>query len=160
MRSATPALLAALAVALPACGGGGGGEGDATGKLRWTAEPVLIQAPRLPRDRIVVGTVRNDSLRRIVLEAADLRVTAGGGIALRSQSQFAAAYAHGLYGADYRPKVPPEEERRRLGLVVTLDPGETAPLTVAYRLRAGARAPIGIDYGAGTLPVPRQVRRP
>lgn len=142
---------------LAGCGGDDNNSG--VGDLRWERPPSLVLTPGLPRDRVVVGTVRNDSLRPIELAAARLRVVDRRRRRLRTQAQFAAAYAHGLYGADYRPKTPPADEQRRLGLVISLDPGENAPLTVAYRLARDTDGPLAIDYGTGSLPVPRRIRR-
>jgi hypothetical protein len=156
MKRTVAAAIAALAIAPAACGGAGEG---GTGTLRWERPPALVLAPGLPRDRVVVGTVKNDSLRKVELEASRLRVVDGDRRRLRTQARFAAAYAHGLYGADYRPQTPPEDEQERLGIVVALDPGESAPLNVAYRLPKRTRGALAIDYGEGSLPVPRRVRR-
>jgi hypothetical protein len=48
----------------------------------------------------------------------------------------------------------PEAELERIGRQLRLEPGSTAPLSVAWRLAAGGKAPARIEYGAGWLPIP------
>jgi hypothetical protein len=49
-------------------------------------------------------------------------------------------------------EIPPAEQLR-IGLRVRLFPGREAPLTVSWRVREDRVA--RIDYGSGSLPVPR-----
>jgi hypothetical protein len=148
-----------LALALPvaACGQ----ERDlGAGRLVWAKSPVLVRATNLPTDRVLIGTVRNNSLRPLRLVARDLRVRDARGRMVSAFAQFAAAFVHGLYGAYQRPDPLPEEELRRLGLLVRIDPGRTAPLVVSYRLRPRLAMPLAVDYGQGSLPIPLRAVSP
>jgi hypothetical protein len=109
---------------------------------------------------VVIGTVRNDSFKDVKLDASKLTVKDGDGRPLRSSAQFAASFAHGLYGAYQKPNPLPPDELSRLGLRVTIRPGQSAPLTVAFRVRRETRQPVRIDYGEGLLPVPRRAETP
>ena len=77
---------------------------------------------------------------------------------LRAYAVFTSTFAHGLYGAYQQPNPVPPAELRRLGHVITLEPHQTAPLTVAYRLTSGTHVPLRVDYGRGALSVPRRAR--
>ena len=120
------------------------------GSLIWAEQPKLVYPQSLPSDRILYGQVRNDGLRDIRLTSVDLRVLDRGGRALRSDGRFLQAYVHGMYGAYGRDKDIGAYERRRLGIVLTLKPGEAAPLTVAWHGR-GART---VQIGDVKLPIP------
>jgi hypothetical protein len=114
----------------------------------------------LPRDRILRGEVKNDSLRKVTIEVDDLRLLDGEGERIDANATFIPGYAHSLYpynrGPGSGPGRYPEEERRRLGQLVELQPGKSAPLTVSWRQARGSPAPVRLDYGRGTLPVPRR----
>jgi hypothetical protein len=150
--AAAVALAAATALAGLILLVGGDSEAPAgrAGSLIWAQEPKLLLPPDLPRDRILYGQVRNDSLRDLRLRADDLRVLDGAGRALKSDGRFLQAYAHGLYGAFPTGRDIGDYERRRLGVILTLKPGRTAPLTVAWH-GTDARA---IRLGDVRLPVP------
>jgi hypothetical protein len=139
MRAAAAAAGAALVLA--GCGGGEG-KSRSTG-LEWKKEPLLFRATHQASDRVLTGTVENRSPRSLHIVAASIRVRDAGGATLRTYAQFVNAYAHGLYGAYQRPRPP----------------RSVIPLTVAYRLAAGTRAPLRVDYGVGSLTVPSRVRR-
>jgi hypothetical protein len=151
------AAVAGAALALAGCGGGG--VDRRSQDLEWKREPLVFRATHLPSDRVLMGTVENRSKRSLHVVAADVRVRDARGAALRSYAQFVNTYAHGLYGAYQKPKPLPPNELSRLGLVVTLPPGSVIPLTVAYRVTSKTRAPLRVDYGAGSLTVPSRVRR-
>jgi hypothetical protein len=155
VRLAAGALAGALVVA-----GCGGGERPAQVRdpLAWAGTPLLFKATGLPRDRVLLGTVRNRSRRPVHLVAARISVRDSGGRAVRSWGQYVAGYAHGLYGAYQKPSPLPPGELRRLGLVIDLPPGRTAPLAVAFRLAAPASGPLRVDYGPGTLSIPARTR--
>jgi hypothetical protein len=149
-------LAVALAVAL--LGAGCGASSDVvrgTGALSWTQRPRTVALGSRPNDRILFGVVRNDSLRPVRVNATDIRVLDRGGRRLSSVAVFARSFAHGLYGStDPRAREPGEFELTRLGRLVRLKPGETAPLTVSWRLAGGATTPEQLDYGRGALPIP------
>ncbi len=156
IRGALAPALAALAIGtVTGCGGDGS---SAVGSLGWKGEPELFRPDRLPDDRVLIGEVRNDSLRRVSLRAGDVDVVDGGGRPLDSTVRFVGSFAHGLYGVFQQPDPLPPDEQKRLGLTVALEAGQTAPLSVAFRLVDGARGPFEVDYGTGSLPVPERVR--
>jgi hypothetical protein len=144
------ALAAVAVIALAGCGGDEGGRGT----LVWQGKPTLVRATTRPADRVLIGTVRNDSLRPVSLTARKLRVRDARGRPVPAFAEFAAAYAHSLYGAYQRPDPLPEDELVRLGLLVRIDPGKTAPLVVSYRLHRRLKLPLAVDYGQGFLPIP------
>jgi hypothetical protein len=143
------AAAAILGIVLLAAGDGAKKPAGRAGSLIWAQQPKLIYPPDLPSDRILYGQVRNDSLRDLRLRALDLRVLDRGGRSLKSDARFLQAYAHGLYGAFPVKQDIGDYERRRLGIVLTLKPGRTAPLTVAWHGR-GART---VQIGEVRLPI-------
>lgn len=155
------AAVCAAALLLSGCGGSNGGD-TAYGELSWVEEPLVFAPERLPDDRVLIGRVRNDSLEPLVIEATAVRVEDSAGNPLEGSAQFAAGFAHGLYGAFQQPAPLPPEELARLGRVVRLEAGEESPLSVAFRTDRGTEAPLRIEYGGGALPVPDRVesRRP
>jgi hypothetical protein len=151
-----PALVLGAAVALAAAPPlGCGGDDSATGDLVWTERPQVYRQPTLPRDRVLVGVVRNDSLRRIEIAADDVRAVDRDGDALRGNATFVRGYIHPLYPPTRPPEGGlPESELERTGRKLRLKPGNTAPLSIAWRIPRGADAPVQIDYGSGRLPIP------
>jgi hypothetical protein len=143
--------VAALAALAPvACGGD-----DNTGDLAWVGEPSIVRQETLPRDRVLNGFVRNDSLRRITIEAKDVRAVDEDGKALRGQATFIRAYIHPLYPPTRPPSGGlPDAERIRLGQIARLEPGKKTHLSVAWRLAPGRKPPVRIEYGFGSLPIP------
>jgi hypothetical protein len=119
-------------------------------------KPRVIRQTTLPRDRVLNGFVRNDSLRRITIEAKDVRAVDKDGRPLRGNATFIRGYIHPLWAPTRPPQGGlPDSERVRLGQVVRLEPGKETHLSVAWRLAPGAKPPVRIDYGAGWLPIPR-----
>jgi hypothetical protein len=163
MRGTPPtvgAAVAALAVAVSGCGDGSSPI-VAANPLQWTAAPQVFRTTALPDDRVAVGSVRNTTDAPLELDATALAVVDANGRRLRSTGQYAAGYAHGLYGAFQKPDPLPPGELTRLGLRVTIAPGKTAPLAVSWTVRKGsepARA-ASVDYGPGRLTLPTTVRQ-
>jgi hypothetical protein len=153
--SALRVAVAALAVAFTAAGCGAG---TAHGPLSWSAKPQVFQQRDLPRDRILLGQIHNESKRTLRIVATTLRVRDAKGRVLESSAGFTASYAHGLFGAFQQPSALPVRELLRLGRLVILQPGATSPLFAAWRLSASAREPVTIDYGNGKLAVPTATR--
>jgi hypothetical protein len=141
-----------VAAALAGCGGAGGSHASAP--LAWDGAPKAFKTRGLPRDGVVLGKVRNATKRTLHLEASALFVRDASGRRLRSSAAFTTTYAHGLFGALQQPGHLPQLELRRLGKIVDLPPGESAPFYAAWHLGAGSRAPVEVDYGSGTLAVP------
>jgi hypothetical protein len=149
--SRLPIALAACALALGACGQGDEGGG---GGLAWKGEPRILPHPTLRQDRILTGTVRNDSLRRVTVDAAALRLLDGDGRRVRGSAIFLQGFGHQLYPPTREPARVPESERVRTGQKVRLAPDDTAPLTLSWRVGRGGRRPVRVDYGSGSLPIP------
>jgi hypothetical protein len=149
--------VAPLAAALLVAGCGTKSETvKGTGAMSWTKKPTTIRLGSKPNDRILFGTVRNDSLRPVKIYASDVKVVDADGRALEAAAIFSKSFAHGLYGStDPRAKNPGEYELTRLGKIVRLKPGQTAPLTVSWRLASPNDRPVQVQMGDGALPIPR-----
>jgi hypothetical protein len=143
--------LSALALLLVLAAGCGGGDELGSGDPVWEKKPRLFKNPNLPDDRILTGTVRNDSLERVTLVARELGVRTGAGDEMESAAIFAPTFIRGVFPQNRGDEIP-ESEQLRIGLRARLEPGKTAPLTVSWR-QQGERAEL-VDYGAGALPVP------
>jgi hypothetical protein len=123
------------------------------GDLVWVKGPAVYRQETLPRDRVLVGTIRNDSLRRITIAAKDVYAVDADGNELRGNATFIRGYIHPLYPPERPPEGGlPEAELERLGRQVRLEPGTTAPLSVAWRVPPGERTAARIEYGSGSLP--------
>ena len=145
------ALAAALGVA--AVAGRSGDEGPTgSGDLVWIEDPLLVTPATLPGDRVLAGTVRNDSLRRIDLVARNLTLRTAGGDEVAGTKIFNQTYERTVFPRN-RGDATPVGEELRIGLRASIQPGKEAPLTVAWHVRDGR--PVRIDYGFGSLPVPR-----
>jgi hypothetical protein len=152
MRRAGLLIAAAALIATAGCGG----EDKGSGELRWVSRPSLITPPDLPHDRVLTGTVENGTLRRVDIKAKDLRLVDSSGDRVGGVATFLNGYLHGLYPPTRHPVSGlPIEEQRRIGVVARIDPGKRAPLTLAWRLKAGADPPVRVEYGAGSLPIPK-----
>jgi hypothetical protein len=143
----------ALSAALPiACSDD---DGTGVGDLVWETPPKVYREATLPRDRVLVGSVRNDSLRPIKVVATDVQAVDEDGNALRGNATFIRGYIHALYPPTRPPPGGlPDSELERTGRQVRLQPGKTAPLSVAWRLAPDSKGPVRIDYRAGWLPIP------
>jgi hypothetical protein len=126
-----------------------------TGAMSWTKKPQMLRLGSKPKDRILFGEVRNDSLRPVKIYASDVKVVDADGRALEATAIFSKGFAHGLYGStDPRAKAPGEFELARLGRLVRLEPGQTSPLTVSWRLASPGDRPSQVQLGDGALPIP------
>jgi hypothetical protein len=146
----------ALALLAGGCGGGSHANRPpaATG-LAWAGKPQVYRSRGLPRDRVVIARVRNAGSTTLHLVAARLRVRDAGGRVLRASAAFSTTFAHGLYGAYQQPAGgEPVAEQIRLGKIIYLAPGASAPFYAAWRLTPGAREPVHVDYGSGSLAIP------
>jgi hypothetical protein len=151
----------ALVAILVAAAGCGSDEGEKSLSLVWKKPPQLYVPAKLPRDRIVRGVIENQSLKRkATLKATDIKLLDADGRRIDGVATFIAGYAHSLYPADLKPNgVYPESEQLRLGMLVKLKAGQSAPLTVSWHDPPGPRTAVRIDYGAGTLPLPAKPQR-
>lgn len=143
---------AALAAALALFAVAGCGDDP---KIAWRKAPTVFTPDGLPHDRIAVGEVKNRSGKTVQLAADDIRVVDSDGHALRSDARYAAGFAHDLYGF-YAPgpKDMGRSERLRLGRNIPIAPGDSKPLTVAWRVPVGARPAARIELGPATLQLP------
>ena len=148
MRRAATALACLATIGLAACGGSG-----RTGSLAWSdGAPAAYRPADLPRDHVVGGRVRNDSLRQLQVLASDVRLRDARGRVVAAVARFTFTPGHGLYPPT-RVAAVPFAEQLRLRIRVRLNPGDEAPLMVAWRDRPGASQPVSVDYGQGTLPI-------
>ena len=166
-RTRAPVAVAVITLALGGFGAGGcddegeraseprGGERPAAGDLAWRGRPRLVVPETLPRDRILSGTLQNRSLRPVELSASQLRVVDARDKPLPTAAVFLRTYVHGLYPPTRRPKRPSETELRRTGKKAVIGPGKSAPVTVSWRQSTGASQAAELDFGAGSLAIPR-----
>ena len=146
-------LIVVAITALLLSDGGAGDEG--AGDLAWARSPRVFTPESLPQDRVLSATLRNDSLRRIRLTVDDLRMEDANGETVESTAVFLDSFLHGLYPPTRQPAQVSESELRRTGRLAVIAPGDSVPLTVAWRREGGVDAPVRLDYGRGYLPVPR-----
>lgn len=125
---------------------GAGGQGV----LRWDGDPSAVHNPALPADRLLAGRVRNAGTTPIELPADGL-VVRGGDTRLPTSTAFLNTYLHRLYPFNATRGPRPRKEELRTGSRVALAPGQSAPLTVAWRGGGDARA----AWSGGWLPLPR-----
>jgi hypothetical protein len=153
--------LAAGAMALALAVGGCGSDGDSAGELRWNGQPSVMQHPTLRTDHILTGAVRNDGLRVVRLAARDVRLLDAEGHRVNATAVFLrGGYLHSLYPPTRLPAGGvPEREQLRIGRLLKLEPGKTAPLTLSWRVAPGENPPVRADYGSGSLPIPKGAGR-
>jgi hypothetical protein len=144
--------ITALAVAIAGCGGSPKPD---SGRLSWAGKPSVYRARDLPNDRVVIARVRNTGSKTLHLIGSKLVVRDANGRVLDASASFTTTFAHGLYGALQQPAGgPPPAELIRLGKAIYLPAGGSAPFYAAWRLAAGTKEPVRIDYGTGSLAVP------
>ncbi len=155
--------VAATALLLAAVGGllllgerNGGATQAATddAQLQWRTKPNLILVPALPRDRILTGHVRNASLRAVDLAIDRVQVLDAAGHRLKATALFAQHFSHGLYPWSMHVKGS-KFERRRIGRIATIKPGQDVPLTLSWRVAADGAEPVEVRFDGGTLALPR-----
>ena len=154
--AATGLLLAGVCALLLAGDRDGGATQAATdtARLQWQSKPNLILVPELPRDRILTGHVRNASLRAVDLESERVQILDAGGRRLRATALFAQHFSHGLYPWSMHVKGS-KSERRRIGKIATIKPGQAVPLTVSWRVPRGGSQPVEVRFDGGSLSLPR-----
>jgi hypothetical protein len=123
-------------------------------RLQWKEQPSLITVPELPRDRILTGQLRNTSLRAVDLDSERVQILDARGHALRATALFSQGFSHGLYPWSMNVKGS-KFERRRLGKIATIKPGQAVPLTLSWRVPEGGSEPVEVRFDGGTLSLPR-----
>lgn len=146
------ALVAAAAIVATALLAGSAG-GDAK-SLEWQGR-VQVFDSGVPTDEILYTKVRNASLRDVDLDVDDVKVYDAGGKRVQASVRFLAAFAHGIFPWSQRPDPLGDFERRRMGEIVTLKPGQAAPVTLAWRVPRGEPRPARVDLGPADLKIPR-----
>ena len=147
------AALIVLAAAFAGCGGSGGDvEGSGAGPLKWAGEPLLFTPETLPGDRVLTGTLRNDSVRRVRVNLPDVRVLASDGDQVAATPVFLNTFGKTLWSPGRGPEQMPDSELVRTGRIAFLRPGQSVPFTVAWHAKDGT--PAVVDYGEGALRVP------
>jgi hypothetical protein len=150
VRRAFLVVACALALAVAGCGSGD----DASRPLAWEGDPVVVRQPELPDDTTVSGRVRNETDGDLELDVADVKVVRADGTPVRSTVTFAEGYSHSLYPPRDAPRETPREEAERLGRAAMIEPGKTAHLTVAWRVKPGEAAPVRVELGSAELDLP------
>lgn len=122
--------------------------------LRWAAAPAVYTPTHLPTDRVLSGRVVNRTAYPLVLDTATMQVVDGVGTPLHATVRFLAGFVHPLYGQLQYDGVGDLSEQERLGLIARLAPGESRPVTVAWRIPAGGGPALRVVYPQGALTLP------
>jgi len=140
---------------LAGCGGDGESDRSAGGALAWSQKPTVVSSTEVTGARVLTGRVRNDSLRAVKLRSRDLRLLDRGGRRVEADFGFVGAYVRPDQPRNRSEEGVPESEQRRVGAVVKLEPGDFAPLSASWIERGPGGPPARLDYGSGSLSVPR-----
>jgi len=156
-------LLAGAAV-LVAAGGAAGvvavaSGDDASGRLEWVEPPLVFTPDGATDARILTGELRNDTGEQVELRVDRLVVRAADGTEQDGNGRFVQAFGHGLYGpgGPPAPLMASRYDQARLGERVTVEPGGTRAVTVAWR--AGKSPAQELVLGGLTLTVPAAGQR-
>ena len=147
------ALVAAVAIAAVALLAGSAGGGQATA-LEWQGKVEVFDSG-VPTDEILYTKVRNASLRDVDLDVEDVKVYGEDGKQVEASVRYLAAFAHGIFPWSQKPDPLGDFERRRMGEIATLKPGQAVPITLAWRVPKGAPRPARVDLGPAELKIPR-----
>ena len=153
MRTRTLAALAAAAAIVSGCASADADSGAAA-PLSWEGDPVVVRQPQLPDDTVVSGRILNGTDKPVALDARSVTIVRADGSPVRATVTFAEGYSHSLYPPRDAPKETPRQESERLGRAVTIAPGKSAHLTVAWRIPHGSAPPVKIDLGVEKLALP------
>lgn len=145
--------LAGLAVVAAGCGDQEAASDGAS--LRWVGAARIFTPDELPDDRVMSGRLKNVSAAELRLDADEARLVDGEGANVTAAVVFSASVGHGLYSPRARQVEPdPESLRRRLGELAVLAPGETTPVTLAWRLADDQAFPTRLEVGSVEIDMP------
>lgn len=150
---AAVALVAAAAIAGIVLLAGDAGGRDA-GRLEWHGK-VHVFDSAIETDEILYSQVRNASLQDVDLDVEEMTVYGADGEPVTASVRYLAAFAHGIYPWSQKPEPLGDFERRRLGEVATLKPGQAVPITLAWRVPKGTPRPTRVDLGPAELQIPQ-----
>jgi hypothetical protein len=151
VKRAAVASLAALALAAAA---GACGNADDAPRASWDGAAAVAPHPEIPTDRIATGRIRNDGGDELRLSVNQARALDVHGMPVRATIRFAAGVTHSLYPPRDAPRENPREQQERLGDAATIEPGESAPLTIAWHAGTADRVPVRVDLGPVDVPLP------
>lgn len=153
------AVIAAVALAAVAATAGAitaispGSEAPSAGALEWEGAQRVERVAELPKDRVLIGNIRNASAAPASLVADEIELVDARGHPVESTARFAAAFGHALYSPTAAPEEVAELEQIRLGEVAEIPPGGSAPLTLSWRLDGGGQ-PVAAEVGGFRLALP------
>jgi hypothetical protein len=148
-RTAVASLTALALAAVAGCGNNAGAP-----KAAWDGAPAVAPHPEIPTDRIATGRIRNDGGDELRLSVNQARALDVHGMPVRATIRFAAGVTHSLYPPRDAPRENPREQQERLGDAATIEPGESAPLTIAWHAGTADRVPVRVDLGPVDVPLP------
>jgi len=149
-RLAVASLTAALALATAGCGN----NAEDTPKAAWDGPPAVAPHPEIPSDRIATGRIKNEGDGELRLSVTQAQALDAHGTPVRATIRFAAGVTHSLYPPRDGPLENPRQQQERLGDAATIEPGATAPLTVAWHAGIADRVPVKVDLGPVDVPLP------
>lgn len=124
------------------------------GRVTWERKPMVFRVKTLPRDRILSGRLRNDSFKEVDLMARrDIKLVDRRGRPVVHTAIFAEGYSRDIYPPRDRRQLP-ESDQVRLGYKAKLKPGQSRPITLAWRVASADRAPVGVRLPGGVLRLP------
>ena len=143
------AVVAALALGAVLLFAGGAGGSDAE-TLAWKGK-VQVFDTGIPTDKVLYTQLENVSLRDVDLDTKNVTLYDEDGDEVRSATVFLAAFAHGIfpYGTPLS-----DFEKRRLGKIATLKPGQAVPITMSWSVPEGGKPPVKADFGSAEIVVP------
>jgi hypothetical protein len=141
------------ALALAAVAGCGSGAADAP-KAAWDGAPAVAPHPEIPTDRIATGRIKNEGGEELRLSVVQAQALDAHGTPVRATIRFAAGVTHALYPPRDGPLENPRRQQERLGDAATIEPGGSAPLTVAWHAGTADRVPVKVDLGPVDVPLP------
>lgn len=136
-----------------------GGAGASEGALSWKGKVQVFQSER-PTDQVLYAQLANTGLREVELDVDRVRTYDAAGKEVKSATTFLAAFAHGIWGWAQKREAT-EFEKRRLGQIATLKPGQAVPITLSWRVPPGTARPARVVFGDGVeLAIPTVATSP